>query len=69
MQFTRDIIITREHTFKLTFDSRSIEAHSLLSGLDEPVRTQVEEVLTDASAKLRTIIDKEVPKWNSEHRS
>jgi hypothetical protein len=70
MQIIRDILMTSKQlvTFKLTFESRDLNAHSLLSGLPDHRRAMVEEIITDATIKLRTALEGDYDTWNSERR-
>jgi hypothetical protein len=70
MQITRDILMADKAmvSFRLLFESRDLNAHSLLSGLPEPRRTAIEEILTDATIKLRDALGGEYDIWNSERR-
>jgi hypothetical protein len=70
MQFVRDILMTSKQlvTFKLTFESRDLNAHSLLSGLPEPRRARVEEIITNATIELREALEGDYDTWNSERR-
>lgn len=70
MQFIRDMFLTDKASmvFKLTFESRDLNAHSLLSGLPEPRRQAIEEIMTETSGKLRTALGGDYDIWNSERR-
>jgi hypothetical protein len=70
MQIIRDILMTSKQlvTFKLTFESKDLNAHSLLSGLPESRRARVEEIITNATVELRNALEGEYDTWNSERR-
>jgi hypothetical protein len=70
MQYTRDILMTEKAmvSFRLTFESRDLNAHSLLSGLPETRRTAIEEIMTDTTIKLRDALGGDYDIWNSERR-
>jgi hypothetical protein len=70
MQYTRDILMTDKAmvAFRLTFESRDLNAHSLLSGLPEPRRAAIESIMTDATIKLRDALEGDYDIWNSERR-
>lgn len=71
MKIERDILLTTRQTmmFKLAFESRDLNAHSLLSGLPEPRRAKIEEILTETTIQLRDALGGEYDIWNSERQS
>jgi hypothetical protein len=70
MQIIRDILMTSKQlvTFKLTFESKDLNAHSLLSGLPEPRRARIDEIMTETTIKLRDALEGDYDTWNSERR-
>lgn len=68
MEFTRDINLQRRNMkFDVTFRSRSVEAHSLLSELSDEQKEQAEAILTRAVIAFEQLTEQELPKWCLEH--